>query len=131
MLSTHIMQEVEAICDRVIIIDKGIMVADEEKGKIHSLLKSTKQIVEVEFDKDPGLKLLSEIEGADNFRQLQENIWLIEATGSEDIRPVIFNFSVKNNLTVLSLTKRRVTLRRFSDSLPASHRLSDLLLNLP
>ena len=52
MLSTHIMQEVEAICDRVIIIDKGVIVADEEKSNIYSMLKRTRQIVQVEFDKD-------------------------------------------------------------------------------
>ena len=41
MLSTHIMQEVEAICDRVIIIDKGVIVANEEKSNIYSVLKRT------------------------------------------------------------------------------------------
>ena len=51
MLSTHIMQEVEAICDRVIIIDKGIVVADEEKNNIYSKIKSSGQTVNVEFDK--------------------------------------------------------------------------------
>ena len=45
MLSTHIMQEVEAICDRVIIIDKGIIVANEEKGNIYSMLRQPKQVV--------------------------------------------------------------------------------------
>ena len=52
MLSTHIMQEVEAICDRVIIIDKGIIVADEEKSNIYSKIKQPKQVIQVEFDKD-------------------------------------------------------------------------------
>ena len=42
MLSTHIMQEVEAICDRVIIIDKGIIVANEEKSRIYSVIKAAK-----------------------------------------------------------------------------------------
>ena len=52
MLSTHIMQEVEAICDRVIIIDKGVIVANEEKSNIYSVIKHPKQVVQVEFDKD-------------------------------------------------------------------------------
>ena len=52
MLSTHIMQEVEAICDRVIIIDNGVIVADEEKSKIYSNFKASLQIVHVEFDKE-------------------------------------------------------------------------------
>ena len=46
------MQEVEAICDRVIIIDKGIIVANEEKSNIYSMIKQPKQVVQVEFDKD-------------------------------------------------------------------------------
>ncbi len=110
MLSTHIMQEVEAICDRVIIIDKGIIVADEEKDNIHSLIKHSKQIVQVEFDKDPGEKLLNEIKGTGNFRQINKNTWLIEAEGAEDIRPAVFNFAVKNNLTVLSLNRHESNL---------------------
>jgi ABC-2 type transport system ATP-binding protein len=61
MLSTHIMQEVEAICDRVIIIDKGIIVADEEKSNIYSKIKQSKQIIQVEFDKDTADSSLSEI----------------------------------------------------------------------
>ena len=52
MLSTHIMQEVEAICDRVIIIDKGIIVANEAKSNIYSMLRQPKQVVQIEFDKD-------------------------------------------------------------------------------
>jgi ABC-2 type transport system ATP-binding protein len=110
MLSTHIMQEVEAICDRVIIIDKGIVVADEEKDKIHSLMKFSRQIIRVEFDRDPGEKMLSEIINVAGIRQLQKNIWLIEAEGAEDIRPAIFNFAVKNNITVLSLSKQESNL---------------------
>ena len=52
MLSTHIMQEVEAICDRVIIIDKGIIVANEDKSNIYSMLKQPNQVIQIEFDKD-------------------------------------------------------------------------------
>jgi ABC-2 type transport system ATP-binding protein len=52
LLSTHIMQEVEAICNRVVIIDKGIIVADEEKTAIYSRLKRPRQIINVEFDRE-------------------------------------------------------------------------------
>src|SRR5665647_1595308 len=61
MISTHIMQEVEAICDRVIIIDKGVVVADEEKSKIYSIIKRPRQLIEVEFDKNVTESLLSGI----------------------------------------------------------------------
>jgi len=105
LLSTHIMQEVEAICDRVIIIDKGVVVANEEKSKIYSVLKRPKQVIQVEFDRKISQLDLSKIENVSTSKLIKENIWLIEAEGSEDIRPAIFNFAVKNNLTVLSLQK--------------------------
>jgi ABC-2 type transport system ATP-binding protein len=106
MLSTHIMQEVEAICDRVIIIDNGIIVANEEKDKIYSIIKRPKQIIEVEFDKKADLSLITSIKGVSSARQLKNNSWLIEAEGEDDIRPAIFNFAVSKNLTVLSLQKQ-------------------------
>jgi ABC-2 type transport system ATP-binding protein len=105
MLSTHIMQEVEAICDRVIIIDKGVIVADEEISKIYSVIKQPRQIIRIEFDKSIPEKLLSEIPNVSAFSQIKNNLWSIEAGGTEDIRPSIFNFAVKNSLTVLSLQK--------------------------
>ncbi len=46
------MQEVEAICDRIIIIDKGVIVADEEKSNIYSKIKHQRQIIHVEFDRE-------------------------------------------------------------------------------
>jgi ABC-2 type transport system ATP-binding protein len=110
MLSTHIMQEVEAICDRVIIIDKGIIVANEEKSRIYSVIKRPKQVIHVEFDKDIQESGLSEIPNVSSIRQLKNNLWMIEAEGDEDIRPSIFNFAVKNNLTVLSLQKKESNL---------------------
>src|SRR5674476_1225209 len=61
MLSTHIMQEVEAICDRVIIIDNGIIVADELKSKIYSTIKQPKQVIRVEFDKETADSSLKDI----------------------------------------------------------------------
>jgi ABC-2 type transport system ATP-binding protein len=110
LLSTHIMQEVEAICDRVIIIDKGIIVADEEKNNIYSKIKRPLQVVQVEFDKDPGEEELKGILNVKTVRNLKDNSWLLEAEGEEDIRPLIFSFAVNNNLTVLSLQKQESNL---------------------
>ena len=110
MLSTHIMQEVEAICDRVIIIDKGIIVADEEKINIYSKIIRPKQVIQVEFDKETRESSLSEIKNVKNVKNVRNNLWLIEAESEEDIRPSLFNFAVKNNLTVLSLNKQESNL---------------------
>ena len=110
MLSTHIMQEVEAICDRVIIIDKGVIVANEEKSKIYSFIKRSKQVIRVEFDRETKESSLSEIPNVSSVRFISNNLWFIEAEGEVDIRPGIFNFAVKNNMTVLSLQKEESNL---------------------
>jgi ABC-2 type transport system ATP-binding protein len=110
MLSTHIMQEVEAICDRVIIIDNGVIVADEEKKNIYSKIKKPRQIVQVEFDKEPGESALAGIENVKSVKNIKNYTWLIEADGEEDIRPLIFAFAVNNHLTVLSLQKQESNL---------------------
>jgi ABC-2 type transport system ATP-binding protein len=110
MLSTHIMQEVEAICDRVIIIDKGVVVADEEKKDIYSKISQTRQVVLVEFDREPDEILLEAIPMVSSVRKLKANTWIIEASGSEDIRSSVFGFAVSNKLTVLSLQKQESNL---------------------
>jgi ABC-2 type transport system ATP-binding protein len=110
MLSTHIMQEVEAICDRVIIIDKGVIVADEDKVNIYSRIKNPKQVIQVEFDKETIESALAQIANVKNVKNVRNNLWLIEAESEEDIRPSLFNFAVKNNLTVLSLNKQESNL---------------------
>ena len=110
MLSTHIMQEVEAICDRVIIIDKGIIVANESKNNIHLNLSSVNQVIQVEFKEEADESLLCSIPGVDSVKKTDLNVWIIEASGDQDIRPAVFSFAVQNNLTVLSLQKKESNL---------------------
>ncbi|MCJ7446414.1 MAG: gliding motility-associated ABC transporter ATP-binding subunit GldA [Bacteroidales bacterium] len=110
LLSTHIMQEVEAICDRIIIIDKGVIVADEKKSNIYSIIKRQKQIIHVEFDKYTDKSGLLGILNVAKVQQINNTVWLVEAEGQEDIRPAIFTFAVNNNLKVLSLQKEESNL---------------------
>jgi ABC-2 type transport system ATP-binding protein len=110
LLSTHIMQEVEAICERVIIIDHGVIMANEEKSRIYSLVNQAKQIIIVEFDKTVDAGQISAINNTFNVRLIKNNTWQIESDAREDIRPAIFNFAVSNNLTVLSLQKQQSNL---------------------
>jgi ABC-2 type transport system ATP-binding protein len=105
MLSTHIMQEVEAICDRVIIIDKGVIVANEEKKNIYSILRRTLQVIQVEFDKMTEEASLKQIKDVSSVKQIKNNTWELESEGDDDIRPALFEFAVNNKLTVLSLQK--------------------------
>ena len=103
MLSTHIMQEVEAICDRVIIINKGEIVANDDTKNLQK--NTTQQIITVEFDKPVLEKLLRSIATIEQVIFLKENTWQLSTTSKEDVRKDIFNFAVANNLSVLTLNK--------------------------
>jgi ABC-2 type transport system ATP-binding protein len=110
MLATHIMQEVEAICDRVIIIDKGRIIADEESGKIGSQIVEPAQTIIVEFDKQMSDKDLLKITGTDQLKNISGNTWLIQAHSDQDIRGEIFELAVSKGLKVLSLQKKQKSL---------------------
>jgi ABC-2 type transport system ATP-binding protein len=101
ILSTHIMQEVEAICDRVIIIDKGKIVADEEQDKIASPNFESVQTLIVEFNKEISPELLQAVAGIGQVFNTSANTWLIQALTGKDIREEIFEFAVKHGLKVL------------------------------
>lgn len=105
MFSTHIMQEVEAVCDRVIIINQGKIVADEKADMIGRIGKNTSTIT-VEFDKEVSAKLLQTIEGVERVENLHKLNWeFYSKNPNEDIRPAIFKFAVEHNLTVLTINK--------------------------
>jgi len=110
LLSTHIMQEVEAICDRIIIINKGKIVADDSIDSIYSHTQDQLITVIVEFDKTPDQKQLENIELVDKVAKLDDKNWLIQSTSTEDIRPKIFNFAVQSDLAVLSMQKKEKSL---------------------
>jgi ABC-2 type transport system ATP-binding protein len=103
LLSTHIMQEVEAICDRVIIINKGEIVANDQTKNLRQ--NKTTQVITVEFDKPVEEKHLTSIPGIDTVKYMSGTTWQLRSSLAEDVRKEIFNFAVKNNLGVLTLNK--------------------------
>ncbi|HJX71948.1 MAG TPA: ATP-binding cassette domain-containing protein, partial [Bacteroidales bacterium] len=105
LLSTHIMQEVEAICDRVIIINKGEIIADDVPSKLKTVNGQLFQSVVVEFDRGIETESLQELAGNDMLKRINDHTWVIQYNSKNDIRPSIFNFAVKNNLKVLSMQK--------------------------
>jgi ABC-2 type transport system ATP-binding protein len=109
MLSTHIMQEVEAICSRVIIINRGKIVADNET-KVLQKEQTQKQVVFVEFDKPVSRNQLTSIKGISNARNVEGNNWVIESSSKEDIRPVVSRFALDNQLLVLTIRKEEESL---------------------
>jgi ABC-2 type transport system ATP-binding protein len=104
MLSTHIMQEVEAVCKRAVIINKGVIVADDLTENLPRLL-GKRNVVLVEFEKAPDAAVLRKIEGVESVKQLKGKQFEIHARGDEDIRNRIFSFAVENKLMVLSMQK--------------------------
>lgn len=110
MLSTHIMQEVEAICSRVIIINKGILVADGHIDQLKNGRFSQKQKVLVEFDRAPDLELLRKIPGIVKIEPMSQNTFVTEAESGIDLRPLLFKFAVNNQLVLLSLKEQQQSL---------------------
>ena len=103
MLSTHIMQEVEAICDKVIIINQGIIVANDETKNLQK--NNIKQIITVEFDKSISIQLLQSIPNINQSIHIHNNTWQLISNSKNDIRKDIFDFAVSNQLSVLTLNK--------------------------
>jgi ABC-2 type transport system ATP-binding protein len=106
-LSTHIMQEVEAICDRVIIINKGKIAADR---KITNLTESKEQVIEVEFDYRVEEQLIQQIPHLKEYRNTHDFNWLLSFSTDKDMRPAIFDFAHDNGLKTLKLNQKNKSL---------------------
>ena len=114
ILSTHVLQEVDAICDRVIIINKGAIVLDQP---LESLRKNQQQIIEVSFDyrvETEALARLDQVEKVKNTHDFQYEIYL---KGSEDQRPAVFDFAHDNGLKILSLQLKNESLEKLFNEL--------------
>jgi len=110
MLSTHIMREVEALCDRVIIINQGKIIADKTIKELQSSIKQKHYTVTVEFDKEILTNQMMQIASVKNVKAQGKNSWKIEVASDKDIRTDIFQLAVKNNAVVLSLNKEEHSL---------------------
>lgn len=107
MLSTHIMQEVEAICDSVIIIDTGNIIANDTTENILLSQSLKGQTIQIELQSPVELEVLASIPGIETVTPLpQSNSWLLSTNQEEDIRPRIFEFCAQNNLTLLTLQQK-------------------------
>jgi ABC-2 type transport system ATP-binding protein len=106
ILSTHIMQEVEAICNRVIIINKGQIMADELAGNIGSYNAADIHTIVVEFSEDIGEDLFIGLKEVELTRKISERTWLIQTSGRVDIREELFRLAVKKGLVILSLHRK-------------------------
>lgn len=104
ILSTHILGEVEAVCDRAIIINKGKLVADAPIQELKRQFTG-QSIVTAEFAENADKNLLAKIKNVESVKNLGNNQWQLTAPADKDIRADVFAFAVTNKLTLLELRK--------------------------
>ena len=107
-LSTHIMQEVEAICDRVIIINNGKIVTDKKLDKLISSDKE--QVIEVEFDFKIEEQSIAKIPHLKSYKNVHDMVWELTFISETDMRPVVFDFANENGLKTLQLNQKNKNL---------------------
>ncbi|GGG53522.1 gliding motility-associated ABC transporter ATP-binding subunit GldA [Croceivirga lutea] len=107
LLSTHIMKEVEAVCDRVLIINKGELVADK---KLNDLRENTTQVLEVEFDYRVEDVLLFKLPHVKAVKNTGGFVYEITFDTEKDMRPTVFDFAHDNELKTLQLSRKNKNL---------------------
>ncbi|RFC55492.1 gliding motility-associated ABC transporter ATP-binding subunit GldA [Brumimicrobium aurantiacum] len=108
MLSTHIMQEVEAICDRVIIIKNGKLVANAKASELQSDVSS--QVVFVEFDGEVSRNRLAKVSSISRVESVSKTSFLISSDSSADLRKTIAAYAKQENLLILTIRKEEKSL---------------------
>ncbi len=116
ILSTHIMQEVEALCNRAIIINKGELVANDTIAHLRSRTLS-ESIVSVEFLESVTKQQLESIKGVKKVIQTSGKQWQLFADADADIRPEVSAFAVKNKLTLVGISKEQNSVQDIFQSL--------------
>jgi ABC-2 type transport system ATP-binding protein len=107
LLSTHIMQEVEAICHRTIIINKGKIVANDSTQDIYQHSTSAQFTVMVEFNKIAEESSLLQIQDVEKVLKVTDYVWLLSNTQAKDFRENVFKFAVEKGFSVLSMQKQQ------------------------
>lgn len=107
LFSTHIMQEVEAVCDRVILIKKGEIVVDK---LLKDLRGNQSQVIEVTFDYKIEEQFINRLPNLKSYKNNYDTTWFLTFDTSEDMRAVVFDFAQENGLKILGLTTQNQNL---------------------
>ncbi|MCR5014208.1 MAG: gliding motility-associated ABC transporter ATP-binding subunit GldA, partial [Bacteroidales bacterium] len=109
LLSTHIMQEVEAICGRAIIINKGVVVADDRVENLKQVDRA-KNVIIVEFEQEVSQDRLLSIPRVAKVQRVRDNHWILEPEGDIDIRGNLMKWSVDNGVIIKTLQKEDISI---------------------
>lgn len=116
LLSTHIMQEVEALCNRVIMINKGNIVVDKD---LTILKKNNEQVIRIGFDYKIEEQFLKRIPNITSVKNNYDNSWTLTFASETDMRPALFDFAQENGLKIIELNTENKTLEKlFRELIP-------------
>jgi len=107
LFSTHIMQEVEAVCDRVIIIKKGKIIIDKQ---LDELQNNKQQVIKVIFDSPFDEAKINQLQGVVSLKHIEKNTWQFIFENTQDMRPKLFDFAKENSFRILELSLESKTL---------------------
>jgi len=119
LFSSHILQEVEAVCDRVIIINKGKIVADDKLQNLQQ--RSTMNIVRVRFKEALEAEWIKRLQGVKSVNKIDSYTWNIETTEPDTVRRELKKLEAKNNLDIVSLQSENQSLEEVFRSLTHSN----------
>lgn len=106
IFSTHIMQEVQALCDRVIIINEGKLVADDPIDRLQNRLKG-EDVIHLELDDKYDVTAIENIKGVQSIKQINDQRYIINASNTTDVRPEIFGAAKQNNWVILEMRREQ------------------------
>lgn len=118
IFSTHIMQEVQALCDRVVVINRGEIVADDRLENLMARQGSGKTVI-VEFEQEISPDDLRQIAGVESVTALGDRRYSIQSAASIDLRPEIFRFAADKNLSLVGLKREESSLENIFRELTA------------
>jgi ABC-2 type transport system ATP-binding protein len=110
LLSTHILQEVGAICNRIIVINQGKIVADGPSANIRQMEQEGSITIHAEFNRPVEKQALLQIEGVRKVEMISDVEFLIAGKAGVDVRENVFNFALENQIKLLTIQKKEETL---------------------
>ena len=117
IFSTHIMQEVQALCDRVVILNNGKIVADESIGKLDSYMNSNLLSVMVEFETKIDIAGLKELNSVKEVEKLTENVFKIKGIDDKQMKREVFEFAKKNDHLLISIHNENIDVDKVFENL--------------
>ena len=103
LFSSHILQEVEALCDRVIIINKGKLVADSQLSLLRAQNDSSTGMIRVAFRELPESGLLESLDGVQSVSQLSDGQWELQTSSPDRVKKQLMELALRNNWNIITL----------------------------